>query len=105
MFELESHEDTLAGPGTQPRLGSPPHFADVRSLFSRTRASIPDLALRNEAFRSLCHAYERTADALRRLEIRNHPLDVERMYEYRRMLRNLEARLTREFHKMPGRRR
>ena len=105
LFELDLRENTLAGPGSQERRGAAPHFADVRSLFPRTPASVPDLAARNAAFRSLCHDYERMADALRRLEIRNHPLDVERMYEYRRALRNLEARLTREFHKMPGRHR
>jgi hypothetical protein len=57
---------------------------------------ITRLALRNFAFRTLCEDYGIAFEALNRLEIRNHPLDVEKLIEYRALIRDLEGELRAE---------
>jgi hypothetical protein len=70
-----------------------PHVARVRKLFGHLADDVSRLALRNQRFRSLCDDYGMTIDALDVLERRNHPLDVEKMVEYRALRRELERDL------------
>jgi hypothetical protein len=70
-----------------------PHVARVRKLFGHLADDVSRLALRNQRFRSLCDDYGMTVDALDVLECRNHPLDVEKMIEYRALRRELERDL------------
>ncbi|MEZ5832092.1 MAG: hypothetical protein R3D05_13020 [Dongiaceae bacterium] len=69
------------------------HVARVRKLFPDWAEEISRLALRNETFRSLCEDYGLAVEALDLLEIRNRPQDIERMYEYRALIGDLESEL------------
>jgi len=55
------------------------------------------LALRSEKFRSLCEEYGLAVEALDRLEVLNHPKDVERMREFRTLIADLTEELKNEF--------
>jgi hypothetical protein len=70
-----------------------PHIAWIKKLFPDRADEIPRLALRNAAFRTVCEDYGIAVEALNRLEIRNHPLDVEKLAEYRALIRDLEVEL------------
>ena len=70
-----------------------PHIARIRRLFPERAEEIPRLALQNDAFRTICEDYGMALEALTRLEIRNHPLDLERILEYRVLIRDLEREL------------
>jgi hypothetical protein len=72
------------------------HVARVRRLFSHLADDVARLALRNQRFRSLCDDYGMTVDTLDVLERRNHPMDVEKMVEYRALRRELERDLEHE---------
>lgn len=72
------------------------HVGRVRKLFPSRAEEVSRLALRNEAFRSMCEDYGVAVDALELLEARNHPGDVERMHEYRSIIRELELELRTE---------
>ena len=69
------------------------HVAKVRKLFPDWAEVISRLALSNETFRSLCEEYGLAVEMLDRLEIANRPHDVERMYEYRALIKELEGDL------------
>ena len=69
------------------------HVGRVRKLFPSRAEEITRLALRNEAFRTICEDYGVAVDALELLEARTHPGDVERMHEYRTLIRELELEL------------
>jgi hypothetical protein len=69
------------------------HVARVRRLFPDWAEEVSRLALRNEVFRTLCEDYGLAVDALDRLEIHNRPQDVEKMHEYRALIRDLESEL------------
>jgi hypothetical protein len=72
------------------------HVARVRRLFGHLADDVSRLALRNQRFRSLCDDYGLTIEALEVLERRNHPMDVEKMAEYRALRRELERDLEHE---------
>jgi hypothetical protein len=72
------------------------HVARVRRLFPDRAEEVSRLALRNEAFRSLCEDYGMAVEALDLLETRNSPRDVEKMIEYRALIKELEDELTSE---------
>lgn len=78
-----------------------PHIARIRRLFPERAEEIPRLALRNDAFRTICEDYGMALEALKRLEIRNHPLDLERILEYRALIRELEGELREELARSP----
>jgi hypothetical protein len=78
-----------------------PHIARVRRLFPERAEEIPRLALRNDAFRTICEDYGMALDALKSLEIRNHPLDLEKILEYRALIRDLERELREELARNP----
>lgn len=69
------------------------HMARVRKLFPDWAEEVSRLALRNEEFRTLCEDYGMAVEALDLLEIRNRPQDVEKMHEYRALIRDLEKEL------------
>ena len=69
------------------------HVAMVRKLFPDWGEEISRLALSNEAFRDMCEEYGLAVEALDLLERRNHPHDVDRMYEYRTLIRQMEKDL------------
>lgn len=73
------------------------HLAKIRQLFPESGEAVSELALRSEAFRSLCEDYGLAMEALRQLELRNRPEDVEKMHEYRRLLHELEGELRTAF--------
>ena len=66
------------------------HVAMVRKLFPDWGEEISRLALSNETFRDMCEEYGLAMGALDLLEQRNHPQDVERMHEYRTLIKQLE---------------
>ena len=68
----------------------------VGKLFPTWRGKVPQLALCNRTFRDLCEQYRLAVEALDALEIRNRPQDVEKMWEYRALIRDLEADLRQE---------
>ena len=72
------------------------HVGRVRKLFPSRAEEVSRLALRNEAFRTMCEDYGVAIDALELLEARNHPQDVEKMHEYRTLVRELELELRTE---------
>ena len=65
----------------------------VRKLFPDWGAEISRLALSNETFRDMCEEYGLAAGALELLEQRNLPQDVERLHEYRALIKQLERDL------------
>jgi len=69
------------------------HVAKVRKLFPDWAEEVLRLALRNETFRSLCEEYGLAIEALDLLEAMNRPQDVEKMYEYRAIIRDLQKEL------------
>jgi len=69
------------------------HVAMVRKLFPDWGEEISRLALCNETFRDMCEEYGLAVEALDLLEHRNHPQDVDRMYEYRTLIKQLERDL------------
>ena len=73
-----------------------PHIARIRGLFPERAEDIPRLALQNDAFRSICEDYGMALEALNRLEVRNHPLDLEKILEYRALISDLERELREE---------
>ena len=68
----------------------------VRRLFPDWGEEVSRLALRNEAFRDMCEEYGLAVETLDLLERRNYPQDVERMHEYRALIRQLEGDLKHE---------
>ncbi len=78
-----------------------PHIARIRRLFPERAGEIPRLALRNDVFRNICEDYGMALEALRRLEMRNHPLDLETILEYRALIRDLERELREELARSP----
>jgi len=78
-----------------------PHIARIRRLFPERAEDISRLALRNDAFRAICEDYGMALEALDRLEIRNHPLDLEKILEYRVLIRDLEGELRDELSRSP----
>jgi hypothetical protein len=78
-----------------------PHIARIRRLFPERAEEISRLALRNDAFRTICEDYGMALEALKRLEIRNHPLDLEKILEYRALIRDLERELREELARSP----
>lgn len=73
------------------------HVAKVRQLFPETGEAVSELALMSETFRTLCEDYGLAVDALRQLELRNRPQDIEKMHEYRQLLHELERELRAAF--------
>ncbi len=78
-----------------------PHIARIRRLFPERAEEIPRLVLRNDALRTICEDYGMALEALKRLEIRNHPLDLEKILEYRALIRDLESELRDELARSP----
>jgi hypothetical protein len=78
-----------------------PHIARIRRLFPERAEDISRLALRNDAFRTICEDYGMALEALKRLEVRNHPLDLEKILEYRVLIRDLERELREELARSP----
>jgi hypothetical protein len=79
--------------GTKALPSATTHVALVRKLFPDWGAEISRLALSNETFRDMCEEYGLAVEALDLLEHRNHPQDVDRMYEYRTLIKQLERDL------------
>jgi len=65
----------------------------VSRLFPGHAAAVKRLADDSERFQSMCEDYGLAAETLSSLEIRNLPQDVERMREYRVLVRDLERDL------------
>lgn len=80
-------------PGTNALPSATTHVALVRKLFPDWGEEISRLALSNETFRDMCEEYGLAVEALDMLENRNHPQDVDRMYEYRTLIKQLERDL------------
>jgi hypothetical protein len=78
-----------------------PHIARIRGLFPERAEDISRLALRNDAFRTICEDYGMALEALKMLEIRNHPLDLEKILEYRALIRDLGRELREELARSP----
>ncbi|WP_395019826.1 hypothetical protein [Dongia sp.] len=78
-----------------------PNIARIRRLFPERAEEIPRLALRNDAFRTICEDFGMALEALRRLELRNHPMDLEKILEYRALIRDLERELRDELARIP----
>lgn len=71
------------------------HIALVRKLFPDWAAEVSRLANRRDDFRAVCEEYGTAVEALECLERPNHPLDLERMREYRTTIREVRpARLS-----------
>ena len=68
----------------------------VRKLFPDWGEEILRLALSRETFREMCEAYGLAVETLNILEQRNRPQDVERVYEYRALIKQLEKDLKHE---------
>lgn len=68
----------------------------VRELFPNLAEEVSRLAIGNERFRSLCEDYGLAIGALNNLEQRNRPQDIERMIEYRTIIKDLERELKTE---------
>ena len=69
------------------------HVARVRKLFPDWGEQILRLALSNETFRELCEDYGLAVQALDLLELHNRPQDLERIREYRVLIKQLEKDL------------
>ena len=69
------------------------HVGKVRKLFPDWAEEVSRLALRNETFRSLCEEYGLASEALDLLEVMNRPQDVEKMHEYRGIIKELQKEL------------
>ena len=69
------------------------HVGRVRKLFPDRAGEVSRLALRSEAFRTICEDYGMAVEALDLLEIRNLPQDVEKIREYRVLIQDLEREL------------
>jgi hypothetical protein len=69
------------------------HVALVRKLFPNWGEEILRLALSNETFRDMCEEYGLAVEALDLLEQRNYPQDVDRMHEYRTLIKQMEKDL------------
>lgn len=69
------------------------HVARVRRLYPEWADEVSPLALRNETFHALCEEYGLATEALDLLELRNRPQDVEKMREYRALIKDLEKEL------------
>jgi hypothetical protein len=78
-----------------------PHIARIRRLFPERAEEIPRLALSSDAFRTVCEDYSMAVEALKGLEIRNHPMDLERILEYRALIRDLERDLREALSRIP----
>jgi hypothetical protein len=85
---LRSHQT-----GTKALPTATTHVAMVRKLFPDWGEEISRLALSNETFRDMCEEYGLAVEALDLLEHRNHPQDVDRLYEYRTLIKQLERDL------------
>lgn len=72
------------------------HVGLVRKAFPDWAEEISRLALRSEAFRTLCEDYGMAVEALELLEVRNLARDVEKMHEYRALIVDLERELKSE---------
>lgn len=70
-----------------------PHIARIRRLFPERAEEIPRLVLANDAFRTICEDYGIALEALKGLELRNHPTDLEKIVEYRALIRDLEREI------------
>jgi hypothetical protein len=68
----------------------------VRKLFPDRAEEVSRLALRSETFRAICEDYGMATEALQLLETRKLPQDVEKMPEYRALIKDLESELKRE---------
>ena len=79
--------------GTKALPSAVTHVAMVRKLFPDWEEEISRLALSNETFRDMCEEYGLAVEALAMLEQRNHPRDVDRMHEYRTLIRQMERDL------------
>jgi hypothetical protein len=77
------------------------HIARVRRLFPERAEEVSRLALRSDAFRTICEEYGMALEALNRLEIRNHPLDIEKILEYRALIQDIEKELREELAQIP----
>jgi hypothetical protein len=86
--DLRSHQS-----GTTALPSVTTHVGLVRKLFPDWGEEISRLALSNETFRDMCEEYGLAVEALDLLEQRNHPQDVDRMYEYRTLIKQLERDL------------
>ena len=80
-------------PGRKALPSAVTHVAMVRKLFPDWDEEISRLALSNETFRDMCEEYGLAVEALDLLEQRNHPRDVDRVYEYRTLIRQMEKDL------------
>ena len=69
------------------------YVAMVRRLFPDRSSAVARLAVRDDEFRSMCADYGMAVETLDLLERRNHPMDVERMIEYRALIKELERDL------------
>jgi hypothetical protein len=69
------------------------HVGRVRKLFADRAEEVSRLALRSEAFRTICEDYGMALEALELLELRNLPQDVGRVHEYRVLIQDLEKEL------------
>jgi hypothetical protein len=69
------------------------HVGRVRRLFPDRAEEVSRLALRSEAFRTICEDYGMAVEALETIEVRNLPQDVEKMHEYRVLILDLEREL------------
>jgi len=97
---LASFNEAVIG-GTSRVSSIVPHIARIRRLFPERAEEVARLALRNDAFRAICEDYGMALEALNGLEIRNHPLDLEKILEYRALIRDLERELREELARSP----
>ena len=72
------------------------HVALVRKLFPDWSEEISRLALSDETFRDMCEEHGLAVGALDLLEQRKLPQDVDRMHEYRALIKQLERDLKEE---------
>ena len=88
--------DGALGSGMQTLSRAAKHVGRVRKLFPEWAEEISRLALRSEAFRTMCEDYGMAVEALELLEHRNLPQDAHKMQEYRALVRELEHELKSE---------
>jgi hypothetical protein len=69
------------------------HVGRVRKLFPDWAEEVSLLALRSEAFRTICEDYGMAIEAFELLEIRDLPQDAEKRQEYRLLIQDLEKEL------------
>ena len=69
------------------------HVGRVRKLFPDRSEEVSRLALRSEAFRTICEDYGMAVEALELLQVRNLPQDVDKVQEYRVLIQDLEKEL------------